>query len=59
MEARTYDPDKRNTKRRTARESIRSLIYEEEDSLILGNSEIVPGIGNTVENIKLSPRVRK
>ncbi len=48
MEARTYDPDKRNTKRRTARESIRSLIDEEEDSLILGNSEIVPGIGNTV-----------
>jgi hypothetical protein len=54
MEAKNYDP-KLSYRKRTARESIRSMMEEDEDSLVLGDSELIKAIGATVDDVKLTP----
>ena len=65
VDAKTFDPRLSN-RRRTERESFRSLMEEgEEDSLVMGlsphgDSEIIhAAIGQTTDEIRLTPKQRK
>ena len=54
MDAKNYDA-KLTYRSRTARESMRSMMEEDEDSLVLGDSEVIKAIGATVDDVKLTP----
>ena len=64
VDAKTFDPRVSNRKR-TERESVRSLMEDGEDSLVMGlapygDSEIIKvAIGHTRDDIKLTPKQRK
>ncbi len=52
--------DLRNSNRKfTERQSIRSLIDDSSDSFPLEDSELVKGIGNTRDDVYLTPKLRK
>jgi hypothetical protein len=60
METKVYNPRVSN-RRRTERESIRSLMDESDENIDIfgGESEVIKGIGHTTDDIKLTPKQRK
>jgi len=48
-----------STRKITERQSIRSLIDDSDDSLALGDSEMIKAIGHTRDDIRLTPKQRK